>query len=366
MSTLTASLSPLIVPLGGAGVTTISWDSGSPDIRVKIFERFNQVAPWKQRPLISPPVKGTYPVKLEPGGIYEALMYYEDSEPDPNNPRDESPTLAALTVFALLPGPTNLMTDGFQPGAEDVGGTYYARKIATGVPTFATMEVGRRLPEKDAIGQYHIPDGLVFNSTTIGKVWGPPQTIHDFVAVPLDPGQVHFCVVRVWDASGRWDERQFGFGTKRRNVKLQWDDLIIIDDGVSFGSGSGFFRVELFQSQVPLGDLWWDRITSFNTGDKIDILPLGMITETGLQSIDTDNRDVSVNLWGKSYRSAFVADEIARTEFGARAITIPVGRSQETVVNRRDLFGASAKYGGGITGAFSFGAHVRVNITYAP
>jgi hypothetical protein len=366
MSTLTASLSPLIVPLGGVGISMISWDSGSPDIRVKIFERFNHAAPWKQRPLISPPVKGTYPVKLEPGGIYEALMYYEDWEADPNNPRDESPVLATLTVFALLPGPTNLMTDGFQPGAEEIGGTYYARKIATGVPTFATMEVGRRLPEKDAIGQYHIPDGLVLNSTMIGKVWAPPQTIHDFVPAPLIPGQVYFCVVRVWDTSGRWDERQFGFGTKRRNVKLQWDELFIIDDGVSIGSGSGFFRVELFQAQVPLGDLWWDRVTSFNTGDKIDILPLAMITETGLQSIDDDNRDVSVNLWGKSYRNAFIADEIAQSEFGARAIFIPAGRGQETVVNRQDQMGALPKDGGGFTGAFNFGVRVLVNITYAP
>jgi hypothetical protein len=366
MSTLTASLSPLIVPLGSSGETIITWDSGSPDFRVRIFERFDQAAPWKPRPLPFPPVKGTYPVKLEPGGIYEALMCFEDAANDPNDPHDESPILATLTVFALLPKPTNLMTDGFQPGAELVGGTFYSRKIATGVPTFATMEVGRRLPEKDAIGQYHIPDGCVFNSTMIGKVWGPPQTIHDFSAAPLVPGHVYFCVVRVWDTSGRWDERQFGFGTKRRNVKLQWDDLFIIDDGVSIGSGSAFFRVELFQSQVALGDLWWDRITSFNTGDKIDILPLGMITETGLQVIDDDNRDVSVNLWGKSYRSAFVADEIARSEFGASAITIPSGRDQETVVNRRDLFSANAKYGGGITGAFSFGVHVRVNITYAP
>jgi hypothetical protein len=53
MSTLSASQSPLIVPLGSSGSTTITWDSESPDARIKIFERFNQVSPWTTRPLSS-------------------------------------------------------------------------------------------------------------------------------------------------------------------------------------------------------------------------------------------------------------------------------------------------------------------------
>ncbi|MGY4287196.1 hypothetical protein ACVWXO_006416 [Bradyrhizobium sp. LM2.7] len=248
MSTLSASQSPLIVPLGSSAVTTIAWDSGSPNVRVKIFERFNQASPWKIHPLTSPPIKDTYPVTLRPGEMYEALMYPEDGNGDPNNRHDESYVLASLTVFAILPTPSILITDGGLPDQEEVGGTFYARKIATASPTYATMEVGRRPPVVDAIGQFHIPDAMILNSSITGKVWDPPKTIHDFSIAPLDPGQLHFCVVRVQDTSGMWEERQFVFMTKRRNVKLQWSHLHIKDDGVSLDSGSGFFRVELYQS----------------------------------------------------------------------------------------------------------------------
>jgi hypothetical protein len=112
MSTLSASQSPLVVPLGSSGSTTITWDSGSRNVRVKIFERFNQISPWVPRPLVSPPIKGTYTIALKPGGMYEALMFFEDGIADPNDRHNESPVLAALTVFAILPTPSVLITDG--------------------------------------------------------------------------------------------------------------------------------------------------------------------------------------------------------------------------------------------------------------
>jgi hypothetical protein len=169
MSTLSASQSPIVVALGSSGSTTITWDSGSPDVRVKIFERFNQIKPWALRPLVSPPLKGTYTVSLKPGGTYEALMFFEDGIADPNDRHNESPVLAALTVFAILPTPSVLITDGGKPDQEEVGGTFYGRKIATSSPTFATMEIGRKAPVKDAIGQFHIPDAQIVNSTVTGK-----------------------------------------------------------------------------------------------------------------------------------------------------------------------------------------------------
>jgi hypothetical protein len=366
MSTLSASQSPLVVPLGSSGSTTITWDSGSRNVRVKIFERFNQISPWVPRPLVSPPIKGTYTIALKPGGMYEALMFFEDGIADPNDRHNESPVLAALTVFAILPTPSVLITDGGMPDQQDVGGTFYGRKIATGSPTFATMEIGRNAPVVDAIGQFHIPDAQIFNSSVTGKVWDPPKNIHNFMITPLDPGQRHFCVVRVQDTSGMWEERQFKFTTKRRNVKLQWSELHISDDGVSLGSGSGFFRVELYQAGAPLGDLWWNRITVFNTNDKLNMLPQGMITETGLQAIDNANRTVSMGLWGKSYRGWPVKDEIATTAFGAQTVPIPTGKGHETVVNRPDRRFADTHDGSGITSGFAFDVHVLVNISYAP
>lgn len=366
MSTLSASQSPIIVPLGSSGSTRITWDSGSENVRVKIFERFNQTSPWVIRPLVSPPVKGRYTISLKPGGMYEALMFFDDTTADPNDRHNESPVLANLTVFAILPDPSQLITDGGLPDQEEVGGTFYHRKIATGSPTFATMEIGRMAPVVDAIGQFHIPHAQIFNSSMTGKVWDAPKQIHDFSITPLDPGQHHFCVVRVQDTSGNWEERQFKFTTKRRNVKLQWSELHISNDGVSFGSGSGFFRVELFQAGAPLGDLWWNRITKFNTGDTLNMLPQGIITETGLQAINNANRAISIGLWGKSNRSWPVADEIATTDFGALEIQIPVGKGHEIVVNRSDRRFATTHDGSGITAAFAFDVHVLVNISYSP
>ena len=293
-------------------------------------------------------------------------MFFEDGIADPNDRHNESPVLAALTVFAILPTPSVLITDGGMPDQQDVGGTFYGRKIATGSPTFATMEIGRNAPVVDAIGQFHIPDAQIFNSSVTGKVWDPPKNIHNFMITPLDPGQRHFCVVRVQDTSGMWEERQFKFTTKRRNVKLQWSELHISDDGVSLGSGSGFFRVELYQAGAPLGDLWWNCITVFNTNDKLNMLPQGMITETGLQAIDNANRTVSMGLWGKSYRGWPVKDEIATTAFGAQTVPIPTGKGHETVVNRPDRRFADTHDGSGITAGFAFDVHVLVNISYAP
>lgn len=364
---LSASQSPLIVPLGSSGSTTITWDSESPDVRIKIFERFNQVSPWTIRPLSSPPVKGTYTVSLKPGGIYEALMFFEDSDGDPNNRHNESPVLAALTVFAILPTPSTLITDGGVPDQEEVGGTFYGRKIATASPTFATMEIGKKDPVRDAIGQFHIPDAMIFNSSVTGKVWDAPKTIHDFLVTPLDPGQRFFCVVRVQDTSGGWEERQFRFTTKRRNVKLQWKELHISNNGVFLSKyGSGTFRVELFQGGAPLGEVWWDRITHFKTNQKFDMLPIPWITETGLQSVDNTNRTITMGLWGRSNRSWPNDDEIATTDFGATNIPIPSGKSQETVVDRIDRRFANTHDGSGITPAFAFDVHVIVNVSYSP
>jgi hypothetical protein len=162
-----------------------------------------------------------------------------------------------------------------------------------------------------------------------------------------------------------WEERQFKFTTKRRNVRLQWKELHISDDGVAIGPGSGFFRVELYQAGAPLGDLWWIR-TAFKTKDRTNLLPLGMITETGLQATDDFNRVVSMGLWAKSYRGWLVEDEIATTAFGATAIPIPVGRGHETVVDRSDVRYADTHDGSGITSGFAFDVHVLVNISYSP
>jgi hypothetical protein len=113
--------------------------------------------------------------------------------------------LAALTVFAILPNPSVLITDGGMPDQEEVGGTFYGRKIATGSPTFATMEIGRKAPVIDAIGQLHIPDAQIFNSSVTGKVWDAPKRIHNFAVAPLDPGQRHFALSgsRILRESGR-------------------------------------------------------------------------------------------------------------------------------------------------------------------
>ena len=271
--------------------------------------------------------------------------------------------LASLTVFALLPSQTpTLITDGGGVNQQEVGGTFYGRKIATGSTlTFATLEVGMSAPVTDADGLLRIDNPLLtLDSPSLGgKVADFPVTIHDFVAAPLDPGTNLFSVLRVHDGLGHWEQKQYAFTTKRRNVKLQWKDLFIIDDGVLTGSGSGYFRVQISQAQNQVGDLWWQRITNFSSGETFDILPQSVITQTGLQKIDDNNREVKVNLWGISYRSWPFADDTASSEVGPEAIGIPTGKGEQ-VVDRVDK--SVAEPDGGAS--FSFEVHILVNIDY--
>jgi hypothetical protein len=369
ISSFTADTSPVIVPPGGTASTTIHWDSGSPDIRVQIFERFNLGA-WSRRSLVDPAISGSYSVGFVPGTVYDALMFLADRSVDPNKPDDQNPVMASLTVFALLPSETSLITDGFRVDQQDIGGTFYGLKIATSAPTFATLEVGMSAPVMDADGLLRIDNPLftLASPSLGGKVADAPVMIHDLFATEtpginkrLDPGTNLFSVVRVNDHFGHWQQIQFAFTTKRRNVKLQWQDLFITNDGVAIGSGSGFFRVEISQAHNQLGDLWWARITKFGTGDTFGFLSQPMITQTGLQEIDDNNREIRVNLWGQSYRSWPIADEFASSDLGPQPIVIPTGRGEQVIDRVDSLF---ATPDDGSINPFRFMVHIIVNINY--
>jgi hypothetical protein len=290
------------------------------------------------------------------------MMFLADWDVDPNSPRNEIDPLAKVRVFALLPTPSSLITDGALPDQQDVGGTYYARKIATGgAPTFATLQLGRTPPAPDAAGLLQIPVPLFV-------LEAPSETIHDFVATPLDPGNLYFAVVRVHDSGGNWQQVSYAFATKRQVVKLQWQELHIIDDGVSIGSGFGFFQVFAYEGTGlfadMLNDIWWQR-TAFDTGQTFDILPQGAVVQSGPRIVGDDNRKIGVRLRAISYRGWPRSNDIAQSAFGQpSAIQIPVGKGRETVVDRSDQLYAGPVGQGGLTPDFSFSIKVRVNVTY--
>ena len=367
MATFSAQTSPLIVPLNGKGSTRIDWDSGSPNVRVQIFERLTEAgvtSKWGHRPLADPAVQGHYTITLRPGDLYEAMMFFADWDVDPNGVRNEIDPLAKVQVFALLDTPSNLITDGALPDQQDVGGTYYARKIATGsVPTWATMQLGRTLPVKDGAGLLQIPVPLFI-------LEAPLATIHDFVATPLDPGNLYFAVVRAHDAAGNWEQQSYAFTTKRQTIKLQWQQLHIINDGVLFGSGFGHFGVYAYEGTSLFGDMlsdiWWRR-TAFTTGQNFDIMPDGEIVQSGPRIVKDDNRTIGVYLRGISFRGWPESNEIAESAFGQPGqIQIPFGRGRENVVNRSDTLGTIPKDQSGLTPDFSFSIKVLVNVSYQP
>jgi hypothetical protein len=293
------------------------------------------------------------------------MMFFADQTVDPNAPRNEIEPLATVRVFALLPTPTNLITDGALPDQQDVGGTYYARKIATGsAATFATLQLGRTPPVTDAAGFLQIPVPINVSKPSLAK------TLHDFVVAPLDPGNLYFCVVRVHDSSGSWQQVSYAFTTKRQNVKLQWKDLYIIDDGVDVGSGFGVFQVFAYEGASLFSDMvdgiWFQR-TSFNTDQTFSIIPQGAIIQTGPRIVGDDNRRIAIYLRGIGYRNWPRSNDIATSALNVpHEIRLPFGRNRETVVNKEETFFAEESGEAGIGGKLRFSVTVLVNVTYLP
>jgi hypothetical protein len=361
MALMTATPSPVIVAPGSLGPTVIDWDSGSPKVRVKIFERRNVAgvfSAFSQRALTDPAVNGSYTISLHPGEVYEAIMFFVNSPVDPNDPHNEIDPLATVQVFALLPTPSKIITDGGLPGEQDVGGTFYARTVATGSdPTFATLQLGRTAPVPDAAGLLQI-------ATPLSIFEQPQTTIHPFMVTPLDPGNLFFAVVRVHDSRGRWQQESYKFTTLRQTVKLQWQDLHIIN-----ASGNGFFRVSAFEGKTLFADMlngvWFERIT-FDDGQIFDIMPQAAIVQTGPRVVGPANREIALLLEGWHYRSWPFGNDFTDSPFGLpQSLSIPFGKGTETVVNRSDLL--FTQQGGGFSpGDFIFSIHVLVNVTYQP
>jgi len=370
MRQLSAQTSPLIVPLNGKGSTRIDWDSGSPNVRVQIFERLTVAgvtSPWGPRPLVDPAVKDHYTITLRPGEVYEAMMFPADLFIDPNMVRtEEANPLEKVRVFALLNRPSTVITDGALPDQQDVGGTYYARKIATGsMPTWATMQIGKTPPVADGAGLLQIPVPLEI-------IQKPLAVIHDFEATPtrgyvtnstargtgLDPGNLYFAVVLAYDAAGNWEQHSYAFTTLRQTIALFWKDV------KTTGSGFGHLGVTVYEGRSEV-DYWWRR-GNFTDGQTINMLGTS-VYQTGPRIVDEDNRVISVELRGIRFRSYPSDNDIAKSIFGPDTIKIPVGRGRETVINREDIkYADPVNHDNLFSKDFSYQITVLVEISYNP
>ena len=225
--------------------------------------------------------------------------------------------LAALTVFADPANPFGADHRRWHASTNRMlAARFHGRKIADGL---ADVRYHGDWQERTCRGCHRpIPYSRCtdFQFQRNRQGLDPPKNIHNFMIITAGSRAAPFL---------RRSELQIGYfrnvgratiqviRPKGATLKLQWSELHISDDGVSLRSGSGFFRVELYQAGAASGDsLVVSHLTVFNTNDKLQhVAAVDGLRETGRQAIDNANRTVSMGLWGKSDRGWPVKDEIA-------------------------------------------------------
>lgn len=306
-------------------------------ISVRIWERLNG-SPWSRRRIdVEDAEVGSFDVHLRPGDKYEVRAYLAQALVNPNDPptENEKQPLDSLVVRALKQFPvTNLLSE---LPASDIGGTYFAFKLATGsAPTYAIMQLGQEPPITDAFGPPVIPKPeLTLESE--GK------TLHQLQATPLLPGKRYFATVYVSNAQGDWQFFTLDIHTKQRTVSIQFKELVILDDSDPNSLGNnGRFRFQIYAvGDVPRRLL---KQFDFQIDDFTDKAPANRISlaDLGFSHVVTPaNHDIGISLHGIEEDGWFETDDIAETTFGLPVkLRLPFGQFKESVVDAKQTISA--------------------------
>ena len=228
---------------------------------------WTRVAPLDPPRIISSPSgnpdrDGVFSQTLKPGQVYQVVLYnvvhIDPNDIDPSRASPEQRPEASVTVVAMLAEPeeTNLIVSQDQ----NVGGTFFRKVVETAVPTFVMLQVSQSPPFTDA-------QGIERFLAPLGTAMGLSSTRHDRRIEPLLPGNDLFYLMRLVDQDGNWQTVSDQFRTLKRTVKVSFDVLHIINDGVE-NDGTAEFRIWVMEGDSSVKDYFFGDVDNFPITDR--------------------------------------------------------------------------------------------------
>jgi hypothetical protein len=351
MASMTSDPAVVHIDPGDVGVTAVHYVTGwhSP-LRPFIWERlvgeeWRLIDPLEDRVIDPPPSdpgqEGTFLQELRPGQAYQVRMYHDESV-DPNQVDVEGPDAEAKAVGLLRgPEPSELIT-GEEKGP---GGTFFAWSVTTAVDTLAFLQISTKAPSTDSEGV------LSFDSILASDTDGTLRQTHSLEVASQDllPGNPFHALLLVLDAEGNWQIEHHRFTTRKRRVKVGFDEVHVINDGAP-GHNEARFSHWILQGNrlrslcmVPEQEIT-DR-PSPGEG-SMEHIPLGPICGPpmffGPEKITSANRRMAIltrGVAGGDKSGNFLpgpapnppSDEFSGTIFQKALFTFPIGSRDEAV-----------------------------------
>jgi hypothetical protein len=247
-----------------------------------------------------PDIDGYFSATMTAGAFYQVRLY-DDFLIDPNldDPSEsESRALATLMVPALLEtGRGTLIVSRDQ----SPGGTNYAQKVLTNVPTNCFLRIGNSEPVPDIHGN------LRFSEQLLAKLDFLNQS-HNLQLEPLLPGNDFWALGLVFDKAGRYDTFVHPFRTLIRKVTINFNELHVINDG-ALGDTTAEFNIWVREGNETIAHYFFGAIDNFPISDRPDPgheteehipLPQQGVSPViiGPKRVTPDNHDIGILIRG--------------------------------------------------------------------
>lgn len=360
-TTLTATPDVLFINVGAGQSTATSTIDYKSIYSIVMWQRLN-LGIWSKVNLFK--VVGTADADtagsfttdpLRPGDLLEFRAYIDDWA-DPNAAPNDRARFEHAQAQALVSKPERQpwITDQ----TTDVGGTFYARLIAT-PPMITTVhaEIGLAPPVAGTFGELTF-SGVVASADSVLK------SVHAIELTPLLAGTLYFCTLRLSDQQGNWFYLEESALTLQRTVTVDFDSVFINNDGDGGGVGEAEFWITTFEGdsqvdQIHFGDDEYEILTG-------SAVPLNRQVVLGPTAVSAANHDVGINAAGIEYDGWFESDEHADT-WGhppnlRRQLDFPAGSGVEQLTNH--AFGVSA-IPGSVGDDFTFTVQGHYSVAYS-
>ena len=375
----------LILISGTSGITTVSYTGEGPSNRPFLWDRLNGGS-WQR---VDPQTVGAqsssgdldtdgrFQKTLMPGSLYEALLY-DDVNIDPRI--DLRSPVASVKVVALLVTPNRSLFLDSKIGA---GGTWARADISTSKETFLRVQIGNPGDPTNS------DPGFVQLNSPLLQGFDLLSGAHHLELSPLHPGNGFVAYCLVFDATGAWDTLSIPFMTLQRTVKIDFDQLHIVNDGAD-GETDATFDIWVREGTMTAQSFSFGSLDHFpitdrpNPGEEdrewISLFPYCTTVVLGPKSIDDTNNDVGLLVRGLAKHAWPGTNEPVANYFDFRnfpdaqmgdptslndksRIPIPTGSASEHVANQPFSTRASPVVDGN---EFEFDLMCYVSITYPP
>jgi hypothetical protein len=231
MATMIANPAVLRIVSGTLKMTEIAYETGwSPSIEPFLWERlvgedWRRIEPLAGRVIGSRPnEKGHFLRELHPGQVYEVRLY-DNEAVDPTHSDQRADAEAKALGLLKGPGPSELII-GEENGP---GGTFFVWRVETAVDTVAVLQVSTKRPVTDGEGFMSFDPASVLAVHTDSV----PSRSHglEVASEAMLPGNPFHALLLVIDGDGNWQVEYRQFTTRKRRVKVVFDEIHVINDG---------------------------------------------------------------------------------------------------------------------------------------